>query len=121
MPKMPSPDYTYKAIIIRWVDGDTVYLKVDLGFRTTIETDFRVYGINTPERGQLNYKEATADANRLAPVGTEVTIQTYKDPEKYGRWLANIFTPDGIDVAQTIIADGLGVPYFGGTKTGAVG
>ena len=107
--------YTYRATIVRWVDGDTVWLTIDLGFRMSATTDFRLYGINTPERGQPGYAEATAQAKALAPVGSEVLVTTYKAPDKYGRWLAEIFA-NGIDVNQTLITEGLAVPYFGGTK-----
>ena len=107
--------YTYRATVVRWVDGDTVWLTIDLGFRMTSTTDFRLYGINTPERGQLGYTEATARANALAPLGSGVLVTTYKAPDKYGRWLAEIFA-SGIDVNQTLITEGLAVAYFGGTK-----
>ena len=109
------PDYTYNATIDRWVDGDTVYMTVDLGFRMTSNTDFRLYGINTPERTQPGYHEATAFAEGLAPSGTAVVIKTYKDPDKYGRWLAQIFVGTTY-VNQSLIDSGHAVPYFGGTK-----
>lgn len=116
------PDYTYKATIVRWVDGDTVWLTVDLGFRFTMTSDFRLYGINTPERGQTGYNEATQFAEKSAPVGSSVIIKSYKDPDKYGRWIVQIFTGDITVVGQTdlndaLVAGGFAVPYFGGTKT----
>lgn len=108
--------YNYSATIIRWIDGDTVDMRVDLGFRMFAETRFRLYGINTPEHGQPNFHEATTFANTMAPVGATVQVSTYKEPEKYGRWLAEILTVDGKDVNQALITAGLAVPYFGGTK-----
>lgn len=119
------PDYTYKATILRWVDGDTVWLTVDLGFRFTMTSDFRLYGVNTPERGQTGYSEATAFTNQLAPQGSDVVIKSYKDPDKYGRWIVQIFAGGAVatgqtDINEAIIAGGFGVPYFGGTKSPAV-
>jgi micrococcal nuclease len=115
--------YTYSAEVVRWVDGDTVYLRVDLGFRMTAETDFRLYGVDTPERGRPGAAEASARVRELAPIGSTVRVQTYKDPDKYGRWLAEILPPgweaDGIyaqPIGATLIAEGLAVPYFGGHK-----
>ena len=108
--------YNYSATIIRWIDGDTVDMHVDLGFRTMVETRFRLFGIDTPERGQQNYREATALANQLAPVGSTLQISTYKDPDKYGRWLVDIFTADEHTVSETLLASGYAKPYFGGTK-----
>lgn len=109
--------YEYSATVTRWVDGDTVDLRVDLGFRLFAETRFRLYGIDTPERGHTNYTEATALANELAPPGATVTIRTYKDADKYGRWLADILTATEDNVNNALIASGYAKPYFGGTKT----
>lgn len=112
--------YDYKATVIRWVDGDTVWLEVDLGFRIVGRMDFRLYGVDTPERGQLNYAEATALVNQIAPAGSSVRIRTYKDPDKYGRWLAEV-TPVGDfgsvpTVTNQLINAALGKAYFGGKK-----
>ena len=42
-------DYSYKAKLGRVVDGDTVWLDVDLGFNIWAHLGFRLEGINTPE------------------------------------------------------------------------
>ena len=112
--------YTYKATVLRWIDGDSVWLEVDLGFRMKTINDFRLYGVDTPERGQPNYSEAKAFVEKLAPAGTEVLIKTYKNPDKYGRWLVEV-TPLGDfgsipNVGNQLINAGLAKPYFGGTK-----
>lgn len=108
--------YTYRAQVQRWVDGDTVDLRVDLGFKMWAETRFRLYGIDTPERGQTGWAEATAEAKRLAPEGSFVIAETYKDGDKYGRWLALIEIEDGAVVNQKLIDGGFAVEYYGGTK-----
>ena len=41
--------YTYKAKLIRIVDGDTIDAEIDLGFDTIVRKRIRLYGINTPE------------------------------------------------------------------------
>lgn len=107
--------YTYKAKVMRWVDGDTVELRVDLGFHLWLECKFRLYGIDTPERGQPKYREATAFSTKMAPVDSSLIIRSYKDADKYGRWLADLFVgPQCLNVA--LVASGLAVTYFGGTK-----
>lgn len=110
--------YHYEATVQRWVDGDTVDLLVDLGFRLSLEGRFRLYGVDTPERGQEKHDAATAFVTEKAPVGTIVDISTYKDheQEKYGRWLADIVLRDGSILCTEIIHAGLGVAYYGGTK-----
>ncbi len=39
--------YEYNARLTRVVDGDTVWLDVDLGFGVHANSDFLLYGINT--------------------------------------------------------------------------
>lgn len=108
---MKSPSYVYKAEVMRWVDGDTVWLHVDLGFRFFGEMPFRLYGINTPERGQINWAEATLMAETLAPAGTTLITQTYKDPDKYGRYLADLWI-DGTCINTVLVSSGMAVPYY---------
>lgn len=112
---MNSVEYRYKAAIDRWVDGDTVDLYVDLGFHIYAKTRFRLYGIDTPERGHENWSEASDHAKLMAPVGTDVTIEVFKDADKYGRWLVNIHV-NGESVNDSLVASGLAVRYYGGTK-----
>jgi micrococcal nuclease len=107
--------YSYSATVVRWVDGDTVDLHVDLGFHLFAELRFRLYGIDTPERGQKNHDEAWHLAQSLAPVGAPVFIKTEKDADKYGRWLVEIDNSN-VNVNQKIVEAGLAVAYFGGTK-----
>lgn len=103
--------HTYRAIIERWVDGDTVELRVDLGFNTWHEGTFRLAGINTPERGRDGWAEATAAANSAAPVGTEVTASVGK-PDKYGRWLVTLLMDGDEDTLnQQLIDAGYAKPY----------
>lgn len=110
------PLYTYNATVIRWVDGDTVWLRVDLGFRLFMEGDFRLFGLDTPEHNKPGGTEATTFSKTMAPAGTAVLLKSYKDPDKYGRWLADIFVgADSVNLA--LIASGNAVSYFGGKKT----
>lgn len=115
MTKTPEVPRTFYAKVIRWVDGDTIWLNVDVGFRIWTEQEYRLVGVNTPEKGKLNYKEANAFVNALAAAGTTVVAKTYKDEEKYGRWLCDLYVED-IDVDEAIIAAGLGVYYTGGKR-----
>lgn len=107
----------YDATVIRWVDGDTVWLRVDLGFRISVDLDFRLYGIDTPERGQPGYREATMFNMDHAPAGSSLVAVTRPDPEKYGRWLAELtVTGTGTTLNQMLLDAKLAVPYFGGKK-----
>lgn len=111
-----APAYTYAATVVRWVDGDTVDLNVDVGFHINMTDRFRLYGIDTPERGQVNHDEAWHYAEGLAPVGSRVLVRTYKQ-EKYGRWLAEVYPArSDVSVNTDLIQAKLAYEYFGGTK-----
>ena len=125
---VPAQDYIYEAEVIAWIDGDTVALHVtkdyDFGFHITVtgqfEGHFRLLGVDTPEKGHLNYREATAFSKSLAPVGSIVTIETRKY-DKFGRYLAKVINKDGLNISNELIKMGLGKPYNGGHKdTGEV-
>jgi micrococcal nuclease len=82
--------YTYKAEVIRVIDGDTVVLNIDLGFKIHHITPCRLAGINAPEMNSTDEKvRAAAVASKeylisLLPEETEVTIIS-KKLDKYGR------------------------------------
>lgn len=81
--------YTYRAICTNVVDGDTVDLVIDMGFRNTSERRIRLSGIDTPERGQEGFQEAKDFLNDLL-LGKECYLRSYKSGA-FGRWLGEIF------------------------------
>lgn len=92
--------YKYEATVRRWVDGDTVDVDIDLGFGLIFHNQrLRLYGIDAYESRtrDLDEKEkglaAKAFVNEVAPVGSKITIVTYKEG-KYGRILAEVFLDD---------------------------
>ncbi len=72
--------------VVRVVDGDTCIL--ENGERV------RYYGINAPEKNDLQYQESIG-ANADLVVGKEIRLERGKPPrDKYGRILAYIFVDD---------------------------
>jgi micrococcal nuclease len=74
-------DTTSAATVVSWSDGDTVV--TDLG-------KVRLIGINAPDTGECGYGKATKSANKLAPVGSVVTLTLpdgHDDVDQYGRLL----------------------------------
>lgn len=107
--------YNYKAKIIDVYDGDTVTAMVDLGFLHFQEMKLRLYGIDTPElRGpEREQGIIVRDILREMILNKEVTIRSYKDKQgKYGRYLANIITEDGLEVNQWLIDNGHAKEYY---------
>lgn len=108
--------YEYKAKVHRVVDGDTVWLDVDLGFQVHAVLDFRLEGLNTPEvvgATKVAGLAAKAELERLLSLGSLRIIST--KTEKYGRYLATIFVqpPAGseLNVNQALIDGGFAVVY----------
>ena len=112
---MTGPAYRYRATVLRWIDGDTVELDVDLGFTVRLRERFRLLGIDTPERGREGYAEACSYVAEAAPAGSSVTIESTKT-EKFGRWLAIVWTADLMSVNAQLLATGLARVYDGGTR-----
>ncbi len=89
--------------MVRVVDGDTAVVLVDLGFNTTREIDVRIYGVDTPERGQKDWQRAT-DFHRswwdvLDDVEWPAVIET-KKTDKYGRYVGTISTHESPTLNQ---------------------
>lgn len=114
-----QPQYLYSAVITKVVDGDTLDATVDLGFNIFTNIRFRLYGLDTPEIHSADPTlRATANkAKQLVEtlLNKSVTIKTYK-PDKYGRWLAEIYIDGGSSINKQLLEQNLAVPYFGGTK-----
>lgn len=105
--------FTFRAKVVRVVDGDTVDMTVDLGFRISQEIRLRLLGINAPERNAPGGTEATNYLKLLLPIGQQTMIETFKNPtDKYGRWLASIYV-NGENINDNMISSGHAVYYEG--------
>ena len=103
----------YPATVVRVIDGDTLELIVDTGFRSNYRDKFRLIGINAPEGKNT---EAAARLSLLLYTGRNVIVSTTK-PEKWGRWLADVAVPEVCtSVCEMLVAEGLAVPYDGGKR-----
>jgi micrococcal nuclease len=119
--------YEYKATVLKVIDGDTVDVRVDLGFHIFQDMRLRLYRIDAPElRGKTEEERKAAVLARsflgqLLPVGKTLRVMTLKDKtEKFGRFLAELYLTDAIgdepSVNQMMIDAGHGVPYDGGKR-----
>jgi endonuclease YncB( thermonuclease family) len=79
--------YTYKAKLNRVVDGDTVNLTIDLGFRLTYTANCRLAGINAPEMSTEEGKVSKVALMQM--LSTEFTIES-TGLDKYGRPVVRI-------------------------------
>ena len=118
--------YQYKCKIIKVLDGDTVDIDLDLGFKIILANQrVRMAGVDTPEsrttiaeekvRGQLSKKKL---AEKL-PVGSWQIIETQKpdsNDDKFGRILGVFILEDGTRVNEWLIQNNYAVPYKGENK-----
>lgn len=119
---MTDYDYSYSLqSFIRAVDGDTFDMTVakeyDFGFHLTevkrYTGRFRLVIADTPERGEPNYKEATYFVNQwVINHGVHaLRVDTYTDPDNFGRYLADVVAPDGETLSGALLKAGLAQPY----------
>ena len=82
--------YTYKALVERVVDADTIWVNIDVGFSIWIRQKLRLRAIDAPElstkKGERAKKFVEA---RLA--GLPFIIIKTSGLDKYGRYLADVF------------------------------
>lgn len=105
------PEYRYRAICKRVVDGDTYHLSVDMGFHCFIDVPVRLYGVDTPEMNTEAGKIARMFAiDHLSHV--PLIIKSYKDKQTFGRWVCEVWLPDGTDFSNLLIENGHAVPMM---------
>lgn len=73
--------WTVPATVVRVIDGDTVIVNLDLGWRVYRNDErIRIAGINAPERGTEAGTAATFYARSLLDVGDLVTVVSQAKP-----------------------------------------
>ena len=125
--------YEYKAIVERVVDGDTIDVIIDLGFKTWKKVRVRMEGINTPEsrtRDLEEKKRGLAAKDRLVEIlkynNNECTLKV-SGVGKFGRAIASVYVDTlspasdqssmtEINVNKQLIEEGHAVAYDGGKR-----
>lgn len=70
----------------------------------------RLLGVDTPERGQPGWAEATAFTQAwLADAGAMVAVTSRSD--SFGRYLADVRDGDGMSLSSALLAAGHAVPW----------
>jgi len=116
--------YEYKIEkVIKVVDGDTVDVLIDLGFKTFVKKRVRVYGINTPETRTRDLKEKKLGLEAKARVEDllaekkgEIVLKSH-GVGKFGRVLGVIYFSDSeTDLGSILISEGHAKEYYGGKR-----
>ena len=125
--------YEYKAVVDRVVDGDTIDVTIDLGFKVWKKMRVRMEGINTPEsrtRDLEEKKRGLAAKDRLVEIlkynNNECTLKV-SGVGKFGRAIASVYVDTlspasdkssmtEINVNKQLIEEGHEVAYDGGKR-----
>ncbi len=109
-----NPLNVYKAVVEKVVDGDTLVVRIDLGFDVWVNSRTRFRGINTAELTE--HGVPIADASDRAVKAKEfvqkklegldfVVIKTYKT-DMYGRYVSDIFYHPTIKEKEAVYEEG---------------
>ena len=97
--------YTYKAYVLKIIDGDTMWLNIDLGFKTWIYHKIRLRGIGTPEirttQGQEACQYVKAALKRLPFV-----IVKSHGRDKFDRYLMDVYYLPNETDPQKVLENG---------------
>ena len=88
--------YEYNATLVRVVDGDTIVLKIDLGFKIVVEQTVRLRGINAPESIGVDWQAGHAAKEAVE----RILLQ-----ESFGRVCVRTFKPEKKDRSGAYLAD----------------
>jgi len=103
----PPESGTNYCILLRTVDGDSVRLGL------IIDVNTRLYGIDTPERGQEGFSEATDRLNHLLSQNQYVRVE-WHGRGKFGRYLATLYADEESEVSinEQMIQEGHAKEYL---------
>ena len=97
--------YTYRATLQRVIDGDTLWVNIDCGFDIWTDQRLRLRGIDTPEmdtpEGQRARRFVEAALRKCSVLGITTT-----KPDKYDRYLADVFYLETESDAHVVLAQG---------------
>jgi len=97
--------YTYRAVIERVIDADTLLANVDCGFGIMRRERLRLEGINAPEISTTAGRKAARWVEGALAECPFVVIRSSKSG-KYGRYLADVFYLPKEDNPHTVAAEG---------------
>lgn len=108
--------YKYNAQVLKVIDGDTVDLFVDLGFKVGFNTRMRLIGIDTPEK-QFPYGKVVQQYLKKILENQKVYVDVTKK-DKYGRYLGLIYLneTDNISINEFLINNNMAKAYHGSSR-----
>ena len=100
-----DPGPIKEAQVVRVIDGDTLDVLI-VGTKHRV----RLFGVNTPERGERCYEAATERTRHLS--GDMVRVEPGpRSEDRYGRSLFYLYTGSGESIDATLIQEGLATAW----------
>jgi len=110
-----TPDlYTYRANLVRVIDGDSVVMRLSLGFHVSCVQSLRLVGVNAPElfsgTNRAVGAAAKADCRRWfwehqhQDDPWPYIVRTEKDRQTFGRFLGSVYDLSGNSLNEHLIA-----------------
>jgi micrococcal nuclease len=118
--EVPPPElYWYRAKCVNVVDGDTMDLVFDLGFRVSAHHRVRLLGVDTPEmRGPERERGLAVKYWVIDWMDYQHSLSEWpllvrsEKSDSFGRYLAEIFPRfEGASLSDQLLEGGLAVPY----------
>ncbi len=107
--------YTYKALVRKVYDGDTITVDIDLGLNVWLKGQkIRLYGLDAPEIRGEERPTGLISKKHLSNLilGKTIKLRTIRDSKgKYGRWLG-IVCLGSVNVNQWLIERGYAVQKY---------
>ena len=100
----PRKFNTYKAYLDRVVDGDTIRVTIDLGFKTFHNEIIRLKGIDSAEIDSEAGKESARALTQILDKIPFLVVKTVK-VDIYGRYVADVFFSDKNEIDAQKVAD----------------
>jgi len=109
------------ATILRVIDGDTFVADAHVWPGETVEVSVRIRGIDAPEiHSRCIAERAAAERarDRLIQLlgGDSVLISNIGGGKYYGRVLADVKTPAGVEIGPALLREALVRSYGGGRR-----
>lgn len=127
VPEIMAQDATYERVVHVWMtrDGDSYMVSnyIDQSDTTKGYEPYskayavRLFGVDTPENlnpyvgKEQPHAKQSGNAVRALMTGKIVKLDSVTT-DQYGRLVARVQLPDGLDLAKLVVARGLGWSYF---------
>ena len=98
--------YTYRAQVLRIIDGDTLWVEIDCGFGVSIEEKLRLRGIDTPEMSSDEGVMARLFVGERLKAGSTIVLTTSRS-DLYDRYVADVFFLPNEEDSAVILEQGL--------------